>query len=244
MILKLENLNWMEFAEIVPKKIDTVILPIGTIEAHGVISLGTDVQIPVKLAEMIATKFNAIIAPPIYYGITRTLLHYPGSLTVGSETFENYVSEILESLADKKFSKIIIMNGHGGHMNELKNAAQRVYMSKKAFTVVMHWWILCEEVTKEIYGQLGGHAGLDETAAILAIDKDLVKNKRYKKELSYLQKEGLYAFPCPGSIVLYKDKEGLPLFDEKKAKIYLDKVAQKLIVFLKEVLAGWKKIEG
>jgi creatinine amidohydrolase len=243
MILKLENMNWMEFSEIVPKKIDTVILPIGTMEAHGVISLGTDVQIPMKLAEMIAPQFNSIIAPPIYYGITRSLLHYPGSVTVSSQTFENYVTEILESLADKKFSKIIILNGHGGHLNELKNAAQKVYQSKKAFTVVVHWWILVEEVTKEVFGELGGHAGLDETAAILAIDKNLVKKKRYNKNLSYLHKEGRLAFPCPGSIVLYKDKEGLPLFDEKKAKLYLDKVSKKIVVFLKEVLEGWKKIE-
>ena len=80
MPLKLEDMNWMEFKELVPAKMGAVILPVGTIEAHGVTNLGTDVSIPVFIAEKIAKDLNAIIAPPIYYGITRTLYSYPAGL--------------------------------------------------------------------------------------------------------------------------------------------------------------------
>jgi creatinine amidohydrolase len=161
MPLKLEDMNWMEFAESVPGKINTVILPVGTIEAHGVTNLGTDVTIPVFIAEKIAHDLNAIVAPPVYYGITRSLYSYPGSLTTSSPAFESYLTEIMLSLADKGFSRVLVINGHGGQMDELKNAAMKVHREKKVKVAVIHWWILCEELTKTFFGETGGHAGLD-----------------------------------------------------------------------------------
>jgi len=243
MLYKLENLNWMEFKELVPKKIKTVILPVGTIEAHGVISLGTDVQIPQKIAEMIAEDLKAIIAPPVYYGVTRSLYFYPGSLSVTSQTFENYLYEILDSMAEKGFSRIVVINGHGGHLNELKNAALKVYKTRKAKIAVIHWWLLCDDITKQVYGVTGGHAGVDETAGILAIDKSLVKKERYKKEMAYKYDEAMNVMPTPSSIILYKEKEGYPDFDEKKAKVYMTKVAEKIRKMILEIFKKWDDLK-
>jgi creatinine amidohydrolase len=243
MLYKLENLNWMEFKELVPKKIKTIILPVGTIEAHGVISLGTDVQIPQKIAEMIAEDLKAIIAPPVYYGVTRSLYFYPGSLSVTSQTFENYLYEILDSMAEKGFSRIVVINGHGGHLNELKNSALKVYKTRKAKIAVIHWWLLCDDITKQVYGVSGGHAGVDETAGILAIDKSLVKKEKYKKEMGYKFDEALNVMPTPSSIILYKEKEGYPDFDEKKAKLYMEKVAEKIKKMVLEVFKKWDELK-
>ena len=52
MPIRLEELDWIEFGKLVPKKMDTVILPIGTVEAHGVISLCTDTLIPKEAEKM------------------------------------------------------------------------------------------------------------------------------------------------------------------------------------------------
>jgi len=243
MPLKLEDLNWMEFKELVPEKIDTVILPVGTIEAHGVTNLGTDVSIPVFIGEKIADDLKAIIAPPIYYGITRTLYSYPGSLTVSSPVFESYLTEIMLSLADKGFSRILVINGHGGHIDELKNAAMKTHREKNAKVAVIHWWILCEELTKKFFGETGGHAGLDENAAVLAIDGDLVKKRRYKKDMVYQHKSGIYSLPGPGSIIINKKGEGYPNFDEKKAKAYMNKVVKKIKDDISEIFERWEKLE-
>jgi creatinine amidohydrolase len=242
MPLKLEDMNWMEFKELVPGKIDTVILPVGTIEAHGVTNLGTDVTIPLFIAEKIAEDLNAIIAPPIYYGITRSLYSYPGSLTVSSPVFESYLTEIMLSLADKGFLRVLVINGHGGQMDELKNVAMKVHREKKAKVAVIHWWILCEELTKSFFRQTGGHAGLDENAAVLAINKDLVKKRRYKKDMVYLQKSGIYALPGPGTILIYKEGEGYPDFDEKKANAYMDKVVKKIKDDVLEIFEKWEQM--
>ena len=86
-----EEINWAEFGKLVPDKYDTVIIPVGTIEAHGVSPLGTDNLIPMEIASRIAGDLNAIIAPAVNYGVTSTLLAYPGSVTVSSETFQKYM---------------------------------------------------------------------------------------------------------------------------------------------------------
>jgi creatinine amidohydrolase len=242
MPLKLEAMNWMKVEKLVPSKIKTIMLPVGTIEAHGVANLGTDVTIPLFICEKIADELKAIIAPPVYYGITRSLLAYPGSVTVSPSTFESYVTEIMLSLAEKSFSRILVVNGHGGHFNELKNAAWRVHRERKAKVAVIHWWILCEEVTRKFFGQSGGHAGLDENAAVLAINPGLVKKAEYKKDMVFRIRDGMNCFPAPGPILTDKENEGFPEFDEKRAKAYMNKMTAKIKQELLDLLARWDRL--
>ena len=56
----MQDFAWMRLAEIVPKVTDRVILPIGTVESHGVCAIGTDNYIPQNLAEQIWDKCNAL----------------------------------------------------------------------------------------------------------------------------------------------------------------------------------------
>ena len=62
---ELERINWMEFREWVPAKIDTVLLPLGTMEPHGVTANGSDIIAPVAIARAIAPRVNAMIAPVV-----------------------------------------------------------------------------------------------------------------------------------------------------------------------------------
>src|SRR5258708_21006868 len=55
---ELADINWMEFRELVPTQINTIILPTGTIEPHGVINNGADITPPVPLARKIAPPVN------------------------------------------------------------------------------------------------------------------------------------------------------------------------------------------
>jgi creatinine amidohydrolase len=70
---RMQYMNWIDFKKLIPKRIKTVILPIGTIEAHGVIPLGTDNIIPEEIALEIAEKIDAVICPHT------ELWHYPFS---------------------------------------------------------------------------------------------------------------------------------------------------------------------
>ena len=47
---EMDRINWMEFKETVPSKIDTVLLPTGTLEPHGVVNNGADNTAPTAMA--------------------------------------------------------------------------------------------------------------------------------------------------------------------------------------------------
>jgi creatinine amidohydrolase len=239
---KLEELNWMEFKRLVPKQTDTVLLPVGTIEAHGVTGLGTDNQIPSSIAERIAGKVNAFIAPTVNYGITKSLLPYPGSVTVLPETFERYVAEVAASLADAGFRRIVLLNGHGGNTEALKNVSTRLYRDKHVYSMVIDWWTLCAEEIKQVYGHVGGHAGTDETAMVQVDHPGDVRKPDYSKDLAFTAQPGLAAVPFPGSIILYKPDEGYPDFDPAKAEQLMTAVCAKVAATVLDVFARWSRI--
>jgi len=237
-----EELNWAEFEKIVPNERDTVILPVGTIEAHGVSPLGTDNMIPFEIARLIADDIKAIIAPMVNYGITRTLLAYPGSLSVTAETFEKYVTEIMLSIADCKFRKLIVMNGHGGHIEQFGRAAREVWQAKRIKVAVVHWWMCCDDIVERIYGRQGGHAATDENAAIQAIRPELIHQELYSDSMVYNQPEGFTVYPNPGTILAYKDKAGFIDFDQKKAEEYFKAVVARVKSHIREIIKRWERL--
>src|SRR6266478_3389590 len=107
---EMERITWIEFREWVPAKINTILLPLGTLEPHGVAPNGTD-----------------ILAPVIPYGFTGIMDAYPGSFTIPEDAYRTYVRAVLVGLAKNKFKNIILLNGHGGGQTAVLSAlAQEV----------------------------------------------------------------------------------------------------------------------
>ncbi len=67
----MDELNWMEFRQIVPSQVSTVLLTVGTLEPHGVANSGADNTAPAAMARAIAAEVNALIAPHIPYALIK-----------------------------------------------------------------------------------------------------------------------------------------------------------------------------
>src|SRR5829696_670753 len=119
---EMERVNWMEFKETVPSKVQTVLLPTGTLEPHGVVNNGADITAPLAMARKIAPRVNAMIAPALPYGITGSMEAYPGAFQINESAYRPFVKQILEGLAKNGFRNIIILNGHGGPQTAVLNA--------------------------------------------------------------------------------------------------------------------------
>ena len=238
---ELQRLSWLKIKELIPTKIDTIIFPVGTVEAHGSACLGTDNFIPETIAEGIAERLNALIAPTVNYGITKSLYRYNGGACITPSTFQLYVRDVLDSLADNGFKHIILMNGHGGNNTALKEVAYEFHRHKKCNIAVIHWWELCGEMTREFFGHHGGHAGTDETAIVQALDPALAGQSLYDPELAYYYQPGADIYPIPGSILLYKEGEGYPNFDLDQAKEYREKVITMVGDFAEMIISRWRK---
>lgn len=239
---EMERINWMEFREVVPSKINTVLLPTGTLEPHGVINNGADNTAPFAMAKNISRRVNALVAPTLPYGITGSMEAYPGAFQISEAAYRPFVKQILEGLAKNGFRNIIILNGHGGGQTAvLQSVAAEVATEKRVRTLVVNWWSFASDVTKEVFGEDGGHAGWNETAFIQAIDPTLVNKERYKDDLAtpYPPAGTWQAVPFPSSIGLYQPKQGYPKFDQKKADEYFQKVTDKVANLISEVVRKW-----
>lgn len=235
--------SWKEFATVVPDKVNTVILAVGTQEAHGVIANGADAIVPAKLAEMVAPKVNALIAPVIPYGLTTSLAPYPGGFAISRETLKAYCKETVIGLAKCGFRNIIIFNGHGPNRAPLDEIAAEVSSSKKVRILVVDWWSYCADVTQEIWGadEDGGHAGLNETAAVQAVDPRLVRKDLYDKNMAVPLNSSYTTYPNSGSILLYSAGKGYPDFDQEKAEKYLKRVAEELADLIINTRTNWDR---
>lgn len=239
---EMERINWMEFREVVPSKINTVILPTGTLEPHGVVNNGADNTAPFAMAKTISRRVNALIAPTLPYGITGSMEAYPGAFQINEAAYRPFVKQILEGLAKNGFKNIIILNGHGGGQTAvLQSVAAEVAAEKKVRTLVINWWSFASDETKAVFGEDGGHAGWNETAFIQAIDPTLVHPERYKDELAtpYPAAGTWSAVPFPSSIGLYQKGQGYPKFDQAKADEYYKKVTDKVANFISEIVKKW-----
>jgi creatinine amidohydrolase len=240
---EMERINWMEFRDTVPSRIQTVILPTGTLEPHGVVNNGADITAPFAMAKTIARRTNSMIAPALPYGITGSMEAYPGAFQITESAYRPFVKQILEGLVKNGFRNIIIMNGHGGGQTAvLQSVAAEVATEKRVRTLVINWWSFASDETKEVFGEDGGHAGNNETAFIQAIDPTLVHAEKYKgSEMTtpYPPAGTWSAVPFPSSIGLYQKNQGYPVFDQKKADLYYKKVTDKVANLIIETIKKW-----
>lgn len=216
--------SWVEVAEKIVKGYNTVILPVGSIEAHGPhLPLSTDTLLPLEIAKRLSDKVRALLAAPIYYGVTQTLSCYPGSIPVTKSSFTNYLYDIFVGFAKSGFLNIIVINGHGGNIDCIKEASERAYASSRIRVLCIDWWISCEDIVKKYYGVSSGHGAAEETAAVLAVDEKLVNRKLYDSRQEILKRNGVWMYPSVGSVIKREEKD-VPDFDFKKAKDFFNDV--------------------
>lgn len=246
MSFKINELTWEQFRDHVPTLCDLAMMPVGTIEAHGAIPLGTDTIIPEALALALAPRLGALIAPSIAYGVTNSLLPYPGSTTVSPATFSAYLFEAAAGLVDAGFRRIVLLNGHGGQTGEVAAVVARLWNEKKSYAVAVEWWGFAEALSLAIYpGAISGHAGVEETAMVLATAPDLVDAARATTVRRFARHDGLRARPFPASIILDRKEtvaEGAPQLDPAKAKAFHAGVVDAVEAGLRELFAGWSEI--
>jgi creatinine amidohydrolase len=236
-------LCWQEFQELVPKQIETVLLPVGSIEPHGVIPNGTDNLAPETMGRKIAEQLNALIAPTLNYGVTPAMQAYPGAVSITEKAYLPFIKDILRCLADNKFLNIIVLNGHGGNTTLLHKATSEISNEKKVRILVVNWWSLVDDITRDVFGDRGGHAGNNETAYMQAIIPEHIHPERYDNDMATpnAQNTSWYAVPVPSSIGLYEKGKGYPTFDKKQAEDYFSRVNDRVAALIEEIIQKWDK---
>ncbi len=178
----LDELSTFEFENIIKEdKKKIIILPLGAVEEHGEhLPLCTDSIQPEYISEQIAAELNALIAPPIRYGICDTTRNFSGTISLSFETFRGLIHEILFELCRHGVRNIVVISGHAGrvHMIALRLAGEAVvneYPDLKL--MILSDYDIIYQYQGDEFPPWDGHAGSVETSRVMAIRPELVKGR-------------------------------------------------------------------
>lgn len=177
----MKRLTWETFAERVSDR-TVAILPVGSIEQHGLHApLGTDLFIAEGLAATAEDHEHALLLPSVPVGVAEYHRDFAGSLWVRPETLKMYVGEIARSLAFHGVKKLLIVNGHGGNREPLKEMARYTMLDADIRIVVWTWFESIEPEIIDMYGRRPPlHADETETSMLMAIEPAYIVPEKYE----------------------------------------------------------------
>ena len=234
------------------EKPDLVIIPIGSIERHGNhLPLGTDTIIAQAVSEMVAEKLaekGKVVAllPPIWYGYTWSLRHMDGTVSVDPKVLASYIEEIVVTLANPRFSRILFINGHGGNKEVLEIAVKEA-LSRLGPGIrlgFVNWWdFLSKEDYEKLFGTLPMHACEIETSIMMALNEKYVDLEAVEGKVEPSKRKVLKAVGEVRRTFAFGYLGDPKRADKEKGKLLLERVAERLASKLIQELEGASSLE-
>ena len=137
-----------------------LILPIGAVESHGDhLPAGTDNMLATRMAEELARVIDGatpvLRLPVLPFGQVWSLADAPGSFGISNETVTRAIVEIAQSAKSKGLSVLVVINGHLGNANAIRDA-QRI-MREQGVTIANFFYPGAGPVIEEVREQPEAH---------------------------------------------------------------------------------------
>jgi creatinine amidohydrolase len=137
--MRARGLNWLQVEEYLERD-DRVVLPLGSTEQHGYLSLETDNILAERVSAEAADPLGVLVLPVLAYGLTPSFARYPGSPTLRLETFVAVLRDLLDSLHAQGFRRLLLVNGHGGNIAGGSLVREWVAANPEAQAIFHSWW--------------------------------------------------------------------------------------------------------
>lgn len=159
---------------------DIALLPIGAVEQHGPhLPVDTDISLAVETAlEVSRQRPYAIVAPPVWWGLSGNHRPWAGYLTLRPNTFLDLLHDLCVSLLDQGFRKVALIVGHASNKPPAQMVISELMQERGVPLVQLNYINLGASVFRELRkSEIGGewHAGELETALMMHVRPDLVK---------------------------------------------------------------------
>jgi len=177
MDFELSNMTWAE-AEKKFRETRLAIVPVGATEQHGPhLGLGADWIQAWEIARRVGERTGKLVLPIMPYGVSGHHSEFPGTISLEPATLTQVVSEILASLNRYGITRVVFMNGHGGNLNTIIDAAKKARERHGMLCAIVQWWDILK--SRSIFGHPAEeHAGYAETSLMLASRPQAVKMER------------------------------------------------------------------
>ncbi|MGH9486111.1 MAG: creatininase family protein [Terriglobales bacterium] len=138
--MKISEMSWSG-VEAHLRQDDRAVLPIGSCEQHCGLSLATDAILAERVSLEAAEPLRVPVFPALPYGVTPYFMGFPGTVSLGAETYMHVLEEILASLAAHGFRRIVVVNGHGGNSFAQQPVMSEIARRAPGVCVKFHnWW--------------------------------------------------------------------------------------------------------
>jgi creatinine amidohydrolase len=178
----LEEMSMKEFEQKI-KKHKTVIIPVGSLEAHGPhLPLGTDTIEVYEIAKQVARSTAVFVAPPLWYGVCRSTSKHPGTVGIRPDTLRQCIKDVVKSLYANGLRKFAIISGHASslHLSALQEAGEALLeeMGSRVTIAVISAYDMAREAAAGVCEtDDDSHAGEIETSLMLHLAAPLVKGR-------------------------------------------------------------------
>lgn len=102
-----------------------VILPLGAIEQHGphlAVSTDTDIVSLVAIAAEEKMSDRVVLCPTLTFGSSHHHLSFGGTMSLSPALYTQVIVELVSSLLQNGFRRVVLLNGHGGNITPVKQA--------------------------------------------------------------------------------------------------------------------------
>ncbi|MEZ4500103.1 MAG: creatininase family protein [Thermomicrobiales bacterium] len=163
------------------------VLPVGATEQHGPhLPVGTDTfaveHIVRQAVAHISDQVPALVTPTLPFGCSPHHLPFGGTLSFSSTTYYALITELVESLLTDGFSRVMIINGHGGNHELVQLVVRDLALKHPVDLAAASYWQMAGtaliETSEAPGGRTPGHAGHFETSIVMALQPDLVAEPR------------------------------------------------------------------
>jgi creatinine amidohydrolase len=182
----LTEMTWPEVEAAVDDGPTLALVVAGSTEQHGPgLPLAVDAIRAGELGERLADELDCLLAPPIRPGMSDHHMAFPGTISLGEDTFRAVVRDYCRSLDAHGVDDIALITTHGGNAATLESIAPElddefeahvfVVGSREEFIDVRFSALKKHGVSPE---RAGKHAGGAETSFLMETTPDLVRREK------------------------------------------------------------------
>ena len=207
--LQLEELTWTELQARIAAGSATVLVPIGGTEQNGPhMALGKHNARVRELATRIADKLgDAVVAPVLAYVPEGAIdpptqhMRWPGTISIPEAAFEATLEGAARSLHRHGLCQVVLLGDHGGYRASLDRVAAKLNRLWAATPCRVHALPEYYRAASSDYAaalkaqgygaaEIGTHAGLADTALMLATAPRMVRSEALARKDADGRKEG------------------------------------------------------
>jgi creatinine amidohydrolase len=163
-----------------------VMLPLGSIEQHGPhLPVDVDSALVEAVARGVASELAslgspALTLPVLWPGVSEHHMSFGGAITLDLATYAAVIGAILRSVVRHGFTRLVLLNGHGGNDNALRSITDDLTPKLGVPIIQFCYWYAAAAPIRAILETQDGlhHACEAETSMLMVVRPGAVATER------------------------------------------------------------------